>query len=117
MTRPARVTDGVGGLGQAGGHEADEIGFDLEVDVVGVHVVFGRAGFGCGDAALEGPTSGEVGVPEPVLGFAEHGAEIIGGGVEAFVVEDLGEGHVDIEVVLIERVTDALGSPLDGRPR
>ena len=43
--------------------------------------------------------------------FSEHGAEVGGGGVDAFVVEDLGEGHIDVEVVLVERVADAVGRP------
>ena len=41
-----------------------------------------------------------------ILRVLEHRAEIIGGGVEAFVVENLGEGHIDVEIVLVERVLD-----------
>jgi hypothetical protein len=109
---PGAHSDVNGGAGQSGGHQPDEIGFNLEVDVVGVDVVVRMARQFGRHSALEIAARGEIGVPERVARFAEHGRVIFGGRVEALVVEDLGEGHVDVEVVLVERVGDPGGRPL-----
>jgi hypothetical protein len=50
-------------------------------------------------------------MPQCVLRVFEHGAEVLGRGSEAFVVEYLGERHVDVKVVLIQGVRDPLGLP------
>ena len=54
-------------------------------------------------------------MPERVVGVAEEGREVLHRGVEAVPVENLGQGDVDVEVVLVEGVADALGIP--GRNR
>jgi len=43
------------------------------------------------------------------MGIAELGSEVFGGGSETFIVEYLGEGHIDVQVVLFKRVRDAIG--------
>ncbi len=106
------IGDAVGGARHAGSHQADEVGFDLEIDVVGVRVVFGRAGERAGNAALKRAPRGQVGVPETVLGIAKRHAKIVGSGVEPFIVEHLGQRHVDVEIVLAERVRHAVRGPL-----
>src|SRR5579885_3390766 len=61
--------------------------------------------------SVAGTPRPQVGVPEAVARLPEHGAEVLGGGIQALVVEHLGEGHVDVEIILLERVGDALGGP------
>ena len=41
----------------------------------------------------------------------EHLAEIFSGGIETLVVQHFGEGHVDIEVVLLDGIRDAVRRP------
>jgi hypothetical protein len=53
----------VGLARQAGAHEADEIGLDLEIDVVGVDVVLRVTGHRGLDAQVEQPPRTGVGVP------------------------------------------------------
>ena len=110
---PDAIGNAVGLLRQAGRHQADEIRLDLEVDVVGVRVVLRVPRPGRLDAAVEQVPRGGVGVPQLVLRVLEHLAELLGGRVEADFVEHLGKRHLDVEVVLPDRVADVLGLPLD----
>jgi hypothetical protein len=95
-------------------HEPDEVRLDLEVDVVRVGVVTGMARVGRLHAAVQQAARGRVRVPETVLRIAEHRAVLLGRGVEADAVHDFGERHLDVEVVLVDRVVDPLGLPGDG---
>ena len=103
----------VGGLGQARAHEADEVRLDLEVDVVGVHVEVGMARHRGLDPLVEVAPRARVGVPQAVLRVPEHLAVLLGRGVEADPVHHLGERHLDVEVVLVDRVLDHVGRPLE----
>ena len=103
----------VRGLGQPRGHEADEVGLDLEVDVVRVDVEVRVARHRGLDAAVQVAPGPRVRVPEAVLRVAEHLAVLLGRGVEAHPVHDLGEGHLHVEVVLVDRVGDHVGRPLE----
>ena len=96
---------------QARRHEADEVRLDLEVDVVRVDVVPRVARVRRLDPAREVAARARVRVPQRVLGVAEHVAVLLGGGFEADPVHDLGEGHLDVEVVLVDRVLDAGPGP------
>ena len=108
---PDTERDVVRGLREPRRHHADEVGFDLKIDVVGVGVVLGGSGECRRNATLQGSPRREVGVPEAVAGLAEDRAEVLGGRVQPFVVEHLGEGHVDVEVVLAQRVCDPVRLP------
>ena len=98
-------------LGQTRGHEADEVRLDLEVDVVGVDVVLRVTGHRGLDAPVQVAPSAGVGVPQLVLRVAEHVAVLLGGGLEADGVHHLGERHLHVEVVLVDRVLDHLRRP------
>ncbi len=98
--------------GKAGRHETDEVGLDLEVDVVGVEVVPGVARPRSLDSAVQGAACAGIRVPELVPGGLEHLAVLLRGRIEADGVHDLGEGHLDVEVVLVHGVLETLRGPI-----
>ena len=106
--------DALGGARKARTHEADEVRFNLKIDIVGVEIVARIAGQGRLDPATQQPACSHVGVPESVLGVLEGFAELLGCGLEPHCIEHLGEGHLDIEVVLIERTRKFLRLPIPG---
>ena len=65
---------------------------------------------------VEQPSRGGVRVPEVVLRALEHLAVLLARGREADAVHDLGEGHLHVEVVLVDRVLHPLG-PTRGSSR
>jgi hypothetical protein len=65
------------------------------------------------DAAIQQAARRGVGVPQPVLRVLEHLPELLGRGVETHFVEYFGEGHLDVEVVLLDRVGHAVRLPGD----
>ena len=103
----------VGLLGKPRRHEADEVRLDLEVDVVGVDVVLRVARPGGLDAVIQQAPRPRVRVPEVVLRVLEHLAVLLGGGFQTEPVHHLREGHLHVEVVLVDRVRDVLRLPRD----
>src|SRR5262249_22249873 len=102
----------VGFLRQARRHHPDEIGFDLEINVVGVEVVFRVSAPWRFDAAIEVAPRACVGVPEIVFGILESLAELLARGVQPQLVQNSGESHFDVQIVLVYRIVDALRRPL-----
>ena len=80
-----------GRVGHARGHEPREIGFDLEVEVVGMGVVEPVPRLGRADAVEDVVACGLVGMPQDVAGIGEGCGERIHRGVDAQAVEDLDE--------------------------
>ena len=93
-------------------HHADKVGFDLEVDVVGVWVELRRAAIHCRYAPPESTAGGIVGVPQWIFRIAERRSEIVGGCIPSMFLENRNEGHVDVEIVLLDRVFDPIRRPL-----
>ncbi len=62
-----------------------------------------------GDAATEVAAGGGVGVPELIPRILEGCAEIGARGVEPHGVEHPRKGHLDIKVILLDRVRERLG--------
>jgi hypothetical protein len=98
-------------LRQARRHQSDEVGLDLEVDVVGVHVVLRVAGHRRLDAPRSSRRAPALACQRSYCGRAERLAVLLGGGVEADAIHHRRERHLDVEVVLVERVRDALRRP------
>ena len=105
------VGDRVRELRQARRHEPDEIGFDLEVNIVRVRVIGRRPGKSSWHSPLQSSTCGEIRMPECIFGLLKLGPEIFGCGVQTLLVDHLRERHIDIQIVLLERVQDAFRCP------
>ena len=66
--------------------------------------------------ALQRPARAQICVPEVVFRITEHVPEIVGGGIETLVIQNFGERHVDVEIVLLDGIRHAVGRPLWERP-
>ena len=92
-----------GRVGHARGHEPRKIGFDLEVEVVGMGVVDPVPRFGRADAVEDVVACGLVGVPQYVAGIGEGCGERIHRGVDAQAVENFDERQIHVYVVVESR--------------
>ena len=104
---------------QPGGHQSDEVGLNLEVEVVGVGVVDPVARGRRHDAVADVVASRLVGVCQMVLGKGEAARQRLGRAVEPLLLEGLDEGQVVVDVVeksrlLVPPVLDVVLRPGDG---
>ena len=91
--------------------EARVVGLDLVINVVGALVELGMAGVGRGDAGAEVLAPGVVGAPEGVPAVGGVQAGLANRRVQSVLLERAQEGHLHVDVILLERVVDQLGLP------
>ena len=103
----------------ARGHQADEVGLDLEVQVVGVRVVQPVAGFGRHDALADVVAPRLIRVCEVIIGIGEAQRKVFARAVQSELVERFREGEVVVDVVeqaglLVPPVFDITFAPRNG---
>jgi len=95
-------------------HESDVVGFDLEVDIIGMEVIIGVSRPGREDAVEKVLPGLHIGVPEGVACLGEEFLGFLCRGVRAIAVHGHQEGELDIDVILPEGAFDVAGNPVDG---
>ena len=87
----------------AGRHEPDEVGFDLEVDIVRVRVVAPLAGLRRLHAFQNVVSRHLVGVPQLISRVGKSLGKPLRRRVHAVLLDDVDEGEVDVDVVVQSR--------------
>jgi hypothetical protein len=105
------VAQPIGLARQAGTDDTEQVGLDLEINVVGVAVVPRVSRPGGHDSAADVRAPRAVGVPELVLGARERRAGLLRAEIEPVGLQSLQERHLDVAVVLVNRVGHALRAP------
>ena len=82
-----------------GGHQADEVGLDLEIKVVGMGVIEPVARLGGHDAVADVVAAGLVGVGQMVVGEGKCLGKLLLRAVESETLEGLHESAVVVDVV------------------
>ena len=96
---------------KAGRNEAGKVRLDLIVDVVGAMAEFGPAGVRRRDSAAEIFAAVNVRVPERIFAVGEIDSRLTDRAVQPMLFHRAQEGHLDVDIVLTERVIDHVGRP------
>ena len=94
------VGNGRGGVGHARRHQSGEVAFNLEVDAVGMGIVFPVARLGGHDAAQDVVSRLLVGVPQRVARMGKGQGKRVDMGVQSVFVIRVHEGQVHVDVVV-----------------
>ena len=89
-----------GRIGHTGRHESREVGFDLEIEVVGVRIVLPVPAFGRFHSVENIVTRRLIGMPQLVGGIGEGTGHRVDGHVESVLVVNLDEGQIHVDVVV-----------------
>ena len=89
-----------GRIGHTGRHESREVGFDLEIEVVGVRIILPVPAFGCFHSVENIVTRRLIGMPQLVGGIGEGTGHRVDGHVESVLVVNLDEGQIHVDVVV-----------------
>ena len=89
-----------GGIGHTGRHESREVGFDLEIEVVGVRIILPVPAFGRFHSVENIVTRRLIGMPQLVGGIGEGTGHRVDGHVESVLVVNLDEGQIHVDVVV-----------------
>ena len=84
---------------EARGHQAYKVGFDLEVEIIGMGIIQPVPGLGRHYPATDIVTAGLVRMGEMVVGVRKSHREVLARTVESELVESLGEGKVVVNIV------------------
>ena len=103
----------------SGRHQAHEVGLDLEVKVIGVGIVDPAAGLRRHNALADVVAARLVGVGKVIRRVGKTEPQLLGRGVEAELLEGLGECQVVVDIVekarlAVPPVLDVALTPADG---
>ena len=95
----------------AGDEDSGEVGFDLVVDVVRRPMVLRMRRRWRGDAASQVVARVRIRAPKTVARICEVYSRLADANIDAARIERVDESHLDVEVVLAERLVYKLGLP------
>ena len=94
----------IGGfIGHAGRHDARIIGFNLEVDVISMGIVFPMPGLRRHDAVQDVVARGLVGMPERISRMRKSIGKRLDRSIQPLLVEDIYERQVHVDIVIQTR--------------
>ena len=97
--------------GHAWNEDAGEVGLDLVVDVVRRPMILRMGRRWRGDAASQVVARVRISAPETVARICEVYSRLADANIDAPRIERVDESHLDVEVVLAERLVYKLGLP------